>query len=172
LAERKLLLLYLRSFGPASLSDFALWVGIRKTDAKEIWDKESSKMTEVDVEGTRGAVLKSDLPELEGAELEAPAVRLLPFFDSFLLGHYSHRNIVDQGNHLKVYRSQGWVSPVLLVNGRALGVWSHTLKKDGLHVLVSPFASVSKAVQSAIVREADDLGRFLSRPVAETKIIG
>jgi hypothetical protein len=131
------------------------------SDAKEIWLKEQTNVAQVDVEGWKAVILQSDLPELEKAELEDPVVRLLPYFDSFILGHKSHRNIVDERNHRKVYRAQGWVSPVLLVNGRALGVWSHTRKKDNLEVRVAPFSSLSNLISSRIREEASDLGRFL-----------
>lgn len=39
----------------------------------------------------------------------------------------------------RIYRPQGWISPVLLVDGRMEGVWAHKKKKgDRLAVIVSP----------------------------------
>ncbi len=34
------------------------------------------------------------------------------------------RNISDEAHRKQIYRGQGWVAPVLLVNGRAGGAWS------------------------------------------------
>ena len=160
-AERELLVKYLRAFGPTTLQDFALWAGMYVRDAKPIWESEAENLVQVDVEGWKASILQSDLLDLEKAELDEPVVRLLPYFDSFLLGHKSHRNIVDQGNHKKIYRNQGWVSPVLLVDGRAQGIWSHEQNKGILAVHVTPFSRISSGVSSRIKEEASDLGRFL-----------
>jgi hypothetical protein len=163
-AERRLLVKYLKAFGPATIADFALWTGMLISDAKEIWSLEEANFAEVDVEGWKSVVLQSDLPELKKAEVDRPVVRLLPYFDSFVLGHKSHRNIVDERNHRKVYRVQGWVSPVLLVNGRAQGTWSHVWNKNSLEVRVMPFSRPSNLVSSRIREEASELGQFLECP--------
>jgi hypothetical protein len=160
-AERELLVKYLRAFGPTTLQDFALWAGMYVRDAKPIWQTEAENLVQVDVEGWKASILQSDLPDLEKAEFDEPVVRLLPYFDSFLLGHKSHRNIVDQGNHKKIYRDQGWVSPVLLVDGRAQGIWSHDQNKGILAIRVTPFSRISRGISSRIRDEASDLGRFL-----------
>ncbi len=169
-AERLLLVKYLKAFGPSMLQDFALWAGMYVRDARKIWEKEVENMAQVDVEGWKASILRSDLSELENAEVEGPLVRLLPFFDSFLLGHKSHRNIVDEKNHKKIYRNQGWVSPVLLVDGRAQGVWSYVQKKDNLELRVTPFSRVSNIVSSHLQEEASDLGRFLECPNVNTVV--
>jgi winged helix DNA-binding protein len=169
-AERLLLVKYLKAFEPSMLQDFALWAGMYVRDAKKIWEKEVENMAQVDVEGWKANILQSDIPELEKAEVEGPVVRLLPFFDSFLLGHKSHRNIVDEKDYKKVYRNQGWVSPVLLVDGRAQGVWSHVQKKDNLELRVTPFSHLSNNVSLQLQEEASDLGRFLECPNVNTVV--
>ena len=169
-AERELLVKYLRAFGPTTLQDFALWAGMYVRDAKPIWESEAGNLVHVDVEGWKASVLRSDLLDLKRAELDDPVVRLLPYFDSFLLGHKSHRNIVDQGNHKRIYRDQGWVSPVLLVDGKAKGTWSHDQSKGILAVRVTPFSRISSSVSSRIKEEASDLGRFLECSDVKTVI--
>jgi uncharacterized protein YcaQ len=170
-AEGELLRHYLRAFGPATLADFRLWTGMFASDAKEIWERGEDEMTRVEVEGVSSFVLRSDLESLVEAELDRPVVRLLPYFDSFVLGHKSHRNIVSEGNHLKVYRPQGWVSPTLLIDGRAEGIWSYAKKKNGrLSVLLEPFTRLPRGVVSRLREEADDLGRFLGCPDVETRV--
>lgn len=91
-----------------------------------------------------------------------------PNFDTFLLGHKSHRNVVDERNHKKVYRDQGWVSPVLLVNGRATGVWSYGQRKDQLEVRIAPFTNLSAEAKSQAREEASGLGGFLGSEEVRT----
>ncbi len=160
-AERELLVKYLKAYGPATINDFAIWEGLYMKDAKEIWSKEAENIVEVDVEGSKASILESDLSELESAKVDEPVVRLVPYFDSFLLGHKSHLNIVDERNRKKVYRPQGWVSPVVLVDGRAMGVWSHAQKKNDLEVKIIPFSKLPSQVTERAKEEALDLGRFL-----------
>jgi hypothetical protein len=169
-AERELLVKYLRAFGPSTIQDFALWAGMYVRDAKQIWEREAESLAPVNVEGWRASILQSDVSELMEAELEEPIVRLLPYFDSFLLGHKSHRNIVDERDRKKVYRAQGWVSPVVLVDGRAMGVWSHDQNKSGLGVSVKPFSKLTGPIASQILEEASDLGRFLLCSSVKTTI--
>ncbi len=169
-AEKKLLEKYLRAFGPSTVTDFALWLGVYVRDAKEIWSRVAEDLVQVDVEGWRASILKADLRKLENAEAEGTIVRLLPNFDSFLLGHKSHRNLVDEKNYRKVYRPQGWVSPVLLVNGRARGVWSQERKGRSLGVRVTPFSKLSPGITSDLKTEASELGRFLECSTVKTVI--
>jgi len=169
-AERELLVKYLKAHGPATINDFAIWEGLYMKDAKDIWSKEAENIVEVDIEGSKAGTLESDLSELESAKIDEPVVRLVPYFDSFLLGHKSHLNIVDEKNRKKVYRSQGWVSPVVLVDGRAQGVWSHVQKRDDLEVRVTPFSKLSSQVSDRVKEEMSDLGRFLECSSVKTVI--
>jgi hypothetical protein len=168
-AEKSLLVRYLKAFGPSTSSDFAIWTGMTATDAKRIWSLAEDEMATVDVEGWTASALQDDLPDLTSARLGEPVVRLLPFFDSFLLGHKSHRNIVGPAEHMQVYRPQGWVSPALLVDGRAVGVWSHVKKGSKLGIDVKPFAKLAPETKSAIREEAESLGDFLDCPDVQLK---
>ncbi len=169
-AERELLIKYLRAFGPSTVQDFALWAGMYVRDAKPIWEREAENLAHVNVEGWKASILQSDLPPLEKAEHEGPVVRLLPYFDSFLLGHKSHGNIVDERDRKRVYRAQGWVSPVVLVDGRAQGVWSHDQNKSGLEVSIKPFSKLTGLIASRVREEAFDLSQFLECSSVKTVI--
>jgi hypothetical protein len=84
-----------------------------------------------------------------------------PFFDAFLLGHKDKAHLVDAAHYKRVYRPQGWLSPVVLVDGRVAGVWSHERKGERLLLTIEPFARPSKAVRDGIEEEAEDVARFL-----------
>ena len=160
-AEDELLTKYLRAYGPSTLADFALWIGLYVRDARTIWNRAAKGMIHVEVDGWKAEALEADASDLEKAEMKRSTVRLLPNFDAFLLGHRSHRNIVDETHHKKVFRGQGWVSPVLLVNGRAAGAWSYRLQKGEFEVRVDPFTELTADLKSEVREEASELGRFL-----------
>jgi hypothetical protein len=169
-AEGLLLRRYLRAFGPATAADFALWTGITLTDAREIWAREQADIVSISVEGWDAAVLWEDLDELAQAEFERPLIRLLPYFDSFLLGHKERDHLVTVNDRPRVYRPQGWIAPVVLVDGRAVAVWEYTREGNRLRVKVAKFGSISRLVAAGIREEARDLGRFLEIPNVEIQI--
>ena len=169
-AEGLLLRRYLWAFGPATAADFARWTGITLTDARGIWAREQAGFAPVNVEGWSAAVLREDLDDLAQAEFERPLVRLLPYFDSFLLGHKERDHLVDARHRPKVYRAQGWIAPVVLVDGRAAAVWEHAREGDRLRVQVAKFGSISRGVAAGIQEEARDLGRFLGIPTVDVQI--
>jgi hypothetical protein len=61
----------------------------------------------------------------------------------------------------RVYRPQGWLSPVLLVDGRIEGVWRHERKGERLAVRIEPFGDQPGWVRRAAEGEAERLSRFL-----------
>ncbi len=169
-AEGILLRRYLRAFGPATATDFALWTGMSLTDAREIWAREEADFAPVSVQGWEAAVLREDFDELAQAELERPLIRLLPYFDSFLLGHREREHLVATKDQKNVYRAQGWIAPVVLVDGRAAAVWAHARKRNHLRVDVTKFASISRRITADVREEARDLGRFLGSPNVDVQI--
>jgi hypothetical protein len=144
---------------------------MRLSDAKEIWSRLAADIVQVDVEGWKAAVLRKDLSEIEDAVAQKPTVRLLPYFDSFLLGHKERDHIVQRRNHSRVYRAQGWVSPVLLVDGRAKGVWAQTRRGKRLSVRIRLFGPIPRSVSSKLRDEAIDLGRFLGCSDVDIQVI-
>ena len=121
------------------------------------------------VGGRTAWALRSDGSALRRAKIERPSVRLLPYFDGFLLGHKEKTHLVDAAHYKRVYRAQGWLSPVVLVDGRAAGVWSHERKGARLSVRVTPFRAMAQATRALVREEADDLGRFFGTAVVSTR---
>lgn len=160
-AEERLLRIYLRAFSPATIADFAFWAAITLTEAGAIWARVQSEIAPVDVDGWAAAVLRKDIDTLAQAGFDRPLVRLLPYFDSYLLGHKERVHLVAPEHHSKVYRAQGWISPVVVVNGRVTGVWGHAWEGNRIRVKVTKFEPMARRVVSAIREQAHDLARFL-----------
>lgn len=169
-AEGALLRTYLRAFGPATAADFGLWTGITLTDAREIWAREQAAIAPVTVEGWPAAVLQEDLDALAHATFKRPLVRLVPYFDSYLLGHKERAHLVSLQHRPSIYRPQGWIAPVVLVDGRASAVWAQTRQGDRLDVKVAAFEPLSQRIIAGIHEEARELGRFLAAPNVEVEI--
>ena len=169
-AEAMLLRRYLRAFGPATAADFAMWSGINLTDARETWRRAEANLAPVDVEGWEAAVLRRDLEDLGQAAFERPHVRLLPYFDTFLLGHREREHLVPKPYHPNVFRPQGWIAPVVLVDGRVAAVWEHAREGNHLQVKLTKFGSIPRRVAAALQEEANDLRRFLGIPSVDIRM--
>ncbi len=168
-AESELLRRYLRAFGPATPADFASWTGIPLSGVSEIWARAEADIAPVSVEGWGAAVLEEDLRTLKRAESTPPPVRLLPYFDAFLLGHKTRQHLVAARHHKSVYRPAGWIAPVVLVDGRVAGVWAYAREGRRLRVRVTKFGPISRRVAAAIREEVHHLGRFLAAADAEVR---
>ncbi|HKO04176.1 MAG TPA: winged helix DNA-binding domain-containing protein [Candidatus Acidoferrales bacterium] len=161
-AKRLLLIKYLRAYGPATLRDFSHWSGIPVNEARDTWDASADDLGQVRIEGREAWALREDLKTLAHANLTSPVVRLLPAFDSFLLAHAEKDHLVAPRFYKRVYRAQGWVLPVLLLDGIVVGTWSRVRRGPTLAITVRPFAKLSRRVREGIEQEAASLGRFLS----------
>jgi hypothetical protein len=116
---------------------------------------------EVDVEGARGWMLADDVDEAAAAQ-PSGVVRLLPAFDHYVVAAPRDADAVLATEHrARVYRPQGWLSPVLLVDGRMVGVWSYEAGGDRVTISVEPFAPVGSEVRAGVEAEARRLAAFL-----------
>jgi hypothetical protein len=115
--------------------------------------------------GERAVVLASDLAELLATEPEDVA-RLLPAFDPWVSGAARRAPLLPDGHLADVWRPQGWVSPVLLVNGRIAGVWRHAARGSTLTVEVVGFRALAGWVRRQVAAEAERLAIFLGYDTA------
>lgn len=116
---------------------------------------------EVDVEGERAWVLARDVGAISSAETP-DAARLLPAFDPWVVGaSRSAPSLLGPRHKPRVYRGQGWISPVLLVNGRMVGVWRHARKGRRLLVELEPFGRLPAWARTQLEAEAERLAAFL-----------
>ena len=79
-----------------------------------------------------------------------------------MLGASPHvQNLLSGGHRKDIFRPQGWISPVLVVDGRIVGVWSYRRTGRRLAVQISPFVRLTRRVRSAVAVEAERLAKFL-----------
>ena len=120
------ILAYVGAYGPTTASSFGAWLAAgwsRKRRLIEWFDGLRGRMAEVDVDGERAYVLAEHLDELARTR-PTRAVRLLGGFDQFVLGAGTDdEHIIAAQRRSAVSRTAGWISPVVLVDGRVGGTW-------------------------------------------------
>jgi hypothetical protein len=79
-------------------------------------------------------------------------VRLLPAFDTYLLGYRDRSHAVPEQHAKRVWPGGGWIHPVVLVDGVAAGTWN----LEG----VDAWAPIP---EEGLAEEIRDVERFLGR---------
>ena len=153
---------FLSAYGPATYHDMARWWNGSGVSTARQWIASLGEAAcPVDLEGAQAWMLASHARELR----ELPpvrSVRLLPAFDQYVIGASYHAEHLLPGDlRRRVYRPQGWLSPILLVNGRMEGTWRHEIRGSRVDVVIEPFAKTPMWVRRAAGQEAERLAAFL-----------
>jgi hypothetical protein len=162
-AEREVTRRFLDAYGPASREVFAQWLGVTASRAGALIKGLGDEATPVDVEGTRALALTSRLDSIARARPPG-SVRLLPAFDQYVLAASRDAPSFMPGPFRdRIYRAAGWLSPVLLVDGRMDGVWMYERKGNRLVVRIEPFADQPGWVREGAEDEAERLAEYMDR---------
>jgi hypothetical protein len=158
---------FLGGYAPVTAEQVAgWWVGppIRRRGLRmlEALGDEALEMT---VEGQPSWVLAQDVARMTSVAVPDVA-RLLPAFDPWVIS--APRALLAPERRARVYRPQGWISPVLLVNGRVAGVWRHTRTGRRLDVELDPFERLPAWARRQLEAEAERLATFLTGDLSLT----
>ena len=152
---------FLGAHGPATREDLGRWWGESPAAAGRMLAGLGEEVAPVDVEGRAAWALSEHVADLEAAAVSRN-VRLLPGFDHYVIGATLHADRLLPGDFkARVHRPQGWVSPVLLVDGRMDGVWRHERSGRRLTVTIEPFVALPKWARRAAEQEAERLAAYL-----------
>ena len=150
---------FLAASGPVTREDFARWWGIPSpAKGARLLERLGDEVARVEVEGLAAYALAADLPGLAEATASR-TVRLLPAFDQYVITATLQAERLMPGPYkARVYRPQGWLSPVLLVGGRMEGVWRQEAKGKRVRVTIEPFTgSLPAPARRAAEAEAERL---------------
>jgi hypothetical protein len=157
-ARRQFMRRVLGAYGVASYDDLYRWLEHSRV-AKELLQASRDELVEIEVEGRPAWTHEDDIDALT-ARRRPRGLHLLPAFDPYVVGPRPREALVPAEFLSRVYRPQGRIAPVLLVDGRAAGVWSHEVRDDRVRVDVDPFAKLSSKVRAALNDEVERLAAF------------
>jgi hypothetical protein len=129
---RELAVRYAAAYAPATAQDMATWSGLPAGIIRRVFE---------------AADLSVDPPD-------PPIVRMLPAFDTYLLGYRTRALAVPREHAKRVWPGGGIVRPTIVANGLAVGTW----RRVGSKVTVEPFED-----DVDVADELADIERFLSR---------
>src|SRR6266853_5590658 len=157
---------YLSAYGPATPEDQAAWSGLPLSKIRATWLRMADQFMEIEFAGSAAWMLKTHATWLDELPVHTPIVRLLPRFDTYLLG-YQKRDLVVQPQYAKrINAGGGSIHPTVLVDGRVVGMWKSKREKNQLGVVVEPFDELVSELYEALEAEVTDLARFLGMPTS------
>jgi hypothetical protein len=149
---------YFAAYGPATVEDLAAWSGLPMAEARAAVTGALPGLTEVMIQGRPALMLKKRLVPLAMPNVD---VRLLPAFDTYLLGYRRRDLAVPLPLQRRLQRGGGWLHPAVVVKGRAVGAWSLSKSGGRGQVQLELVSRISAAVRAGIETEVADIGRFL-----------
>jgi len=128
-----------------------------------------TELVPVSIEGTRAEMLAADLNSLAKTP-SGVSVQLLPLFDPYLMGYANRDHLYAAIYRSRISRTAGWISAVVLVDGRVAGTWSHVAAKKNLHIKIDPFQRLAPKILVEVKRRAASLAETLGLARAEVTI--
>src|SRR5258708_15504256 len=159
---------YLRTYGPSAKEDFAMWWGSWSGVGVAAWAGLQKELATVSVEGHKAQMLAADLEKLPTPSPDM-YVQLLPTFDPYLMGHGNRDHLFDPKHRWKVSRVAGWISPVVLADGKVLGTWAYAVAGKTLRITVDPFKSLPANVKAEVRALAASIASALDLSKTEVK---
>lgn len=158
----ELLVRYLRTFAPATLTDFAHWTGLPAATVRETAVGAAGLLVHVAVEdrGSPLLALAEDEDVLQKTLPDAPVVTLLPKFDAMLLAWKDPSRVLDGGDHAAVFRPAGQIEAVILLRGHAAATWRVKQTPSIMHITVTPVQRVGVVARRQVEAALEDLGAW------------
>lgn len=158
LAER-----FFMSHGPATLSDFANWSGLRKTDAKFGLNAVQDKLKSIAVDGAEYWMS----PNVQ----EGQGLFLLPGYDEFLIGYKDRSASFETYGRTPISTYNGMFYATIIEDGQVLGLWKRVIKTKSIDIVLHPIITLSDDQIKRIQAQVDAYSAFVGKPV-QLKING
>lgn len=147
---------YFTSHGPATMADFSWWSGLNVTNSRVAFDLVKDKLESIEID--------SQLYWFNGDSMHGSngkCVHLLPAFDEFLISYKDRTAAIDLLHQPKAFTRNGIFSPVILVNGKAEGVWKRTISKKKVIFDFRPFLKIDEMTMKEIKAAAGKYAHFM-----------
>ncbi|MBL7818361.1 MAG: AlkZ family DNA glycosylase [Saprospiraceae bacterium] len=155
LAER-----YFTSHAPATVHDFQWWSGLNMTDAKKGLESIKNQLNTVDFNGKTYFFSKNH-DYTEGVE----SLFFLPAFDEYTVSYKDRSTIFDPIWHKEAITSNGIFKPIIVANGKVVGIWKRTIAKNKVVVEPSFFSKTDALPPETIQKVMQKFGDFLGLSV-------
>ncbi|MFN7115614.1 MAG: winged helix DNA-binding domain-containing protein [Saprospiraceae bacterium] len=153
-----LALRYFTSHGPATVHDFSWWSGLSVTEARKGLAAIQADLSNETIQGKTYYFSPNIINASE-------SIYLLPAFDEFMVSYRDRSASLDPAFAKEPITSNGIFKPIIVVNGRVVGVWKRTLQKNSVLIEPAYFNAADRLSEDALHAAALPFGEFLELPV-------
>jgi len=121
---------YFESHGPATLLDFSWWSGFSPTTCKNTVNTIELQLNSIEIENQTYYYINQESNKNNFRE----SVHFLPAFDEILIAYKTREASILSVHQPKTFTNNGIFKPIIMENGKVIGTWKRTFKKD--HVAI------------------------------------
>lgn len=134
-ALAKLATNYFRSHSPASLEDFTWWSGLSISEARQ-----AIGLIQPDLFTEKSFSETLFIHKSFNIDSKADNVlHFLPAFDEYLISYKDRTAVLDPIHYPKAFNRFGTFYPVIMHNGKIIGNWKKSVKKNSINIETSFF---------------------------------
>lgn len=129
-ALAKLAQLYFESRGPATVSDFSHWSGFSATICKSVINTISLQLNSFAIDNQQYWFGKN-YPNPDNFR---ESIHFLAAFDEYLISYKNRESSILLEHQAKAFTKNGIFKPSIVENGKVIGTWKRTIKKDHVKI--------------------------------------
>jgi hypothetical protein len=152
---------YFESHGPATLLDFSWWSGFPPTTARSAINSIESELNSVEIDNQKYYFGTN----FTGADNFCESVHFLPAFDEILISYKTRETSILLEHQSKAFTNNGIFKPIILENGKVIGTWKRTIKKDHVKIETQFFSPLDDSKKDLLFEAVKPFENYL-----ETKI--
>lgn len=161
-ALAKLAKRYFESHGPATLLDFSWWSGFPPTICKTTINAIELQLNSIEINDQKYWFGNEFTNENNFRE----SVHFLPAFDEILISYKTREASILPEHQPKAFTNNGIFKPIILENGKVIGTWKRTIKKDHAKIETQFFNETESTKKEILFEGITAFQNYL-----ETKVI-
>ena len=158
-ALSKLAMTYFSSHGPATISDFTWWSGLKVSDARTALEMIKKDFDTIKTKSKTYWLQQS----FAFSSHSKNQFHLLPAFDEFMVSYKDRSDAIQQEHHKKAFSNNGIFRPVIVSNGKGVGLWKRSVGKSEVIIIAEFFKAPGKTAVASLKRISKKYGRFLGK---------
>lgn len=152
---------YFESHGPATLLDFSWWSGFAPTICK-------SAINAIELQLSRTSIDNQDYwfgKTSQNADQFRESVHFLPAFDEILISYKTREASILNEHQSKAFTNNGIFKPVIVKNGKVIGIWKRIAKKDHTKIETEFFSEINTSQKEIIFEAARHFEKYLGSKI-------
>jgi hypothetical protein len=161
-ALAKLAQRYFESHGPATVADFSHWSGFSSTICKSALNAIKLQLNCITIDNQEYWFGKQHPSPDNFRE----SVHFLAAFDEYLISYKNRESSILLEHQPKAFTKNGIFKPTIVENGKVIGTWKRTFKKEHVHIETDFFQKTSTGKKQQLFEGIKPFEKYL-----ETKIV-